>query len=155
MRPTAQAMQQALSVATALLFSAAGAAADLEVILKGIHSTDGQALVALHQHRPGHAFPDEAGVVANEARPADTGEVVVLFPDLPPGQYAVAAFHDANGDGELNANFIGMPQEGYGFSNDARGRMGPPKFAAAAVSIGPADEPQRIVVTIRYPGSSQ
>ncbi len=99
MRPTAQAMQQALLVATALLFSAAGAAADLEVILKGIHSTDGQALVALHQHRPGHAFPDEAGVVANEARPADTGEVVVLFPDLPPGQYAVAAFHDANGDG--------------------------------------------------------
>ena len=155
MHPSAQAAKLAVLAVTTLLFAAAGRAADLEVTLQGTHSADGRALVALHRNDPGKTFPNEAGAVAREARPAGTGKLLVVFPRLSPGEYAVAAFHDANDDGELNTNFAGMPQEGYGFSNDARGFMGPPSFAAAAVTIGPDDGLHRIVVAIRCPESSR
>ena len=55
------------------------------------------------------------------ARPADTSGVRIIFAGLPPGDYAVAAFHDADGNGELGTNILGIPTEGYGFSNGAPG----------------------------------
>ena len=153
MTPTVHAPLPAFLSAAAVALSVTAHAGDLEVTLDGIHSTDGQALVALHRHVPGATFPSDASVVANEARPAERGTVLLVFPDLPPGEYAVAAFHDANGDGELNANFVGMPTEGYGFSNGARGFMGPPAFGAAAVTVERDARPLRIVVPIQCPDS--
>ena len=67
---------------------------------------------------------------------------------------AVAAFHDADGDGELAQNFVGMPTEGYGFSNGARGFMGPPSFEAAAVSVGEGEGEHSVSVPIAYPEAS-
>jgi len=51
------------------------------------------------------------------------------------GEYAVAAFHDTNGNGELDRNFFGMPKEPYGFSNDARGVFGPASWQDARVRV--------------------
>ena len=53
------------------------------------------------------------------------------FEDIPPGTYALAVIHDEDSDGTLNTNWLGIPTEGYGFSNDARGLLGPPTFRAA------------------------
>ena len=139
----------------AVLCTAAGHAADLEVELRGIHSADGRALVAVHRQTSSAAFPSDAGVVANAAAPAAADPVVVVFRDLPAGEYAVAAFHDANGDGELNANLVGMPTEGYGFSNDARGFMGPPSFDAAAFSLDADADTSRVVVHVACPGAGR
>lgn len=47
----------------------------------------------------------------------------------------MAAHQDANGNGKLDKNFVGVPIEAYGFSNGARGRMGPPSFEAAAIEV--------------------
>jgi uncharacterized protein (DUF2141 family) len=60
----------------------------------------------------------------------------VTVPDLPPGRYAVAAYVDNNRNGKQDKNFLGVPKEDYGFSNEARGRFGPPDFAEAAFDIG-------------------
>ena len=54
--------------------------------------------------------------------------------DVPTGQYAIKLFHDANGNGEMDSNLLGIPSEGYGFSNDA-GRFGPPTFSEAGVLV--------------------
>ncbi len=54
------------------------------------------------------------------------------FADLPPGRYAIMAYHDRNGDGRLNTLPIGLPTEPYGFSNGARGSFGPPSWRAAS-----------------------
>lgn len=54
------------------------------------------------------------------------------FEDIPPGTYAMAVIHDENMNGELDANWLGIPTEGYGFSNDARGLVGAPPFSAAS-----------------------
>jgi uncharacterized protein (DUF2141 family) len=67
--------------------------------------------------------------------PAHKGAVTGVFADLPAGNYAVAVFHDENGNGKLDANLLGMPTEGYGFSNDAHGNFGPPGFADAKIAL--------------------
>ena len=53
------------------------------------------------------------------------------FEEIPYGDYAVAVLHDENGNGKLDTNLIGIPKEGVGASNDARGLLGPPKFSQA------------------------
>lgn len=60
---------------------------------------------------------------------------VAIFRDVPPGEYAIVTVHDTNQNGKLDTNFIGIPKEPYGFSNEARGRLGPPAFRAAAFSV--------------------
>lgn len=60
---------------------------------------------------------------------------LLTIPELPAGRYAVAVFHDANGDGKLNTNLVGMPTEAYGFSNDARGVFGPPSLNDQLVTV--------------------
>jgi uncharacterized protein (DUF2141 family) len=54
------------------------------------------------------------------------------FEDIPPGTYAMAVVHDENMNGKLDTNFLGIPREGYGFSNDAKGPLGAPPFSAAS-----------------------
>lgn len=54
------------------------------------------------------------------------------FEDIPPGTYALAVIHDENMDGKLATNALGIPKEGYGFSNDARAWLGAPSFEAAS-----------------------
>ena len=54
------------------------------------------------------------------------------FEDIPPGTYAMAVVHDENMNGKLDTNWMGIPTEGYGFSNDARGVLGAPTFSAAS-----------------------
>jgi uncharacterized protein (DUF2141 family) len=59
------------------------------------------------------------------------GRATVTVPNLEPGEYAVSAYHDMNHNGRLDTGFAGKPTEPYGFSNDAKGRFGPPKFDQA------------------------
>ena len=146
------ALAAAVACAASLAFGAA--AADLEVRIEGLRSADGDVRVALHRQVPGSEAIGDADVVGAIMRPAASGSVRVIFADVAPGAYAVAAFHDADADGELAQNFVGMPTEGYGFSNGARGFMGPPSFEAAAVSVGEGEH--SVSVAIAYPeGSGQ
>jgi uncharacterized protein (DUF2141 family) len=63
--------------------------------------------------------------------------------------YAVEAFHDANADREFDRNTLGMPTEGYAFSNDAPSRYAKPSYDAARFMVKPGDNTIRI--KIRYP----
>jgi uncharacterized protein (DUF2141 family) len=54
------------------------------------------------------------------------------FEDIPPGTYALAVFHDENMNGKLDTIWLGIPTEGYGFSNDVKALLGSPSFSAAS-----------------------
>jgi uncharacterized protein (DUF2141 family) len=54
------------------------------------------------------------------------------FEDIPPGRYVLAVVHDENMNGKLDTNRLGIPTEGYGFSNDVKGVFGAPAFSAAS-----------------------
>ncbi|MEO0698152.1 MAG: DUF2141 domain-containing protein [Pseudomonadota bacterium] len=70
------------------------------------------------------------------------------FSDVEPGDYAVALLHDENNDGKANRALGMMPKEGYGFSRDAKVRMGPPKFGDAVFEhVG---EDQELTIKMRY-----
>lgn len=53
----------------------------------------------------------------------------IIFNDLKSGPYAIRYFHDENENDELDTNILGIPKEGFGFSNDAMGRFGPKDFS--------------------------
>ena len=79
---------------------------------------------------------------------APAGAGTVRIADVPPGQYAVQAFHDENGNGRLDRGFVGRPLEGMGFSRDAPMRFGPPRFPDAAIEVPPRGG--ALALTIRY-----
>ena len=54
------------------------------------------------------------------------------FEDIPPGTYALVVIHDEDVNGKLDANWLGTPTEGYGFSNDVKALLGAPSFSAAS-----------------------
>ena len=65
---------------------------------------------------------------------------------LAPGRYAIAAFQDLNRDGKLGTNPVGIPNEPFGFSSEARARFGPPSFEAAAFTVTATGARQRIIL---------
>lgn len=68
-----------------------------------------------------------------------SGDNQVQFSNLPGGDYAVVVYHDANSNGQIERNDVGIPTEDYGFSNNAIGQKGPPCFEAMKIRVGDAD----------------
>ena len=132
----------------AVLVPVRAAAADLTVEIRGIRSDDGDVLLAVHGPASKDTFPSGEGVAASRREPARAGTLRFVIRDLPPGRYALAAFHDENGNGDLDTNPIGIPTEGFGFGNDAKATFGPPSFDAAAVTVG--DTSTVAVLTVVY-----
>jgi len=62
-------------------------------------------------------------------------ENVIIDLPLSDGEYAISVFHDLNGNKELDKNWMGIPTEPYGFSNNARGKFGPPTYNQCKVKI--------------------
>lgn len=88
--------------------------------------------IGLHP-APGGSFPGPSPLVNQDARPV-APETILTF-DVPPAEYAVAVHHDANSNGKLDANFLGIPKEGYGMSNDPRPRFRAPRFSESRVLV--------------------
>ena len=74
------------------------------------------------------------GITQGTIEMVEPGSVIYRY-ELPPGTYAIGIFHDANLNNRLDNYFFGVPREQYGFSNNARGFMGPPSFEDAAFSV--------------------
>jgi uncharacterized protein (DUF2141 family) len=79
--------------------------------------------------------------------PALPGVTAITVRDVPPGQYAVQAFHDENDNHRVDRALFGIPREGVGFSNDARISFGPPKWSDAMVAIA---GDTRLRLSLRY-----
>ncbi|MFP5391590.1 MAG: DUF2141 domain-containing protein [Gammaproteobacteria bacterium] len=113
-----------------LALCAGARAGDLTIEIDGVTSAQGQLMVTLYR---------DAGTYLKSGRqqagPAVAGRAVLVIKDVAPGEYAFALYHDANGNGKLDANLIGIPTEAYAFSNDAKAVMGPPAFDAARFAV--------------------
>jgi uncharacterized protein (DUF2141 family) len=105
-------------------------ALDLTVEVTGARSEQGHVLAAIYDSEGNWLkTPLQGERVQAGAR------TVLVFRNLPEGRYGITAFHDENSNGKLDANAMGMPTEAYGFSRDARGLFGPPKFADAMLEL--------------------
>lgn len=121
-----------VSALAGLLVASTAFAADLTVTVEGAKAGEGKVMIALFDNANGFpAAPPKLGQFGEVTQ----DKAVFTFKDLPPGRYAVSAFQDRNNNQKLDANMMGMPTEPYGFSRNAAGRMGPPKFDDAAVTF--------------------
>ena len=119
----------------------------------------------LNLEKPGFLYlsicKDEAGFKETVENESKEESCVVLVKEidlqntkinnvLPYGEYAVTLFVDFNGNKKLDKNFLGIPKEQYGFSNNVMGRMSPPTFDQAKFAIaGPTT--QNIILRIGIP----
>jgi len=100
---------------------------NLTVNISGLNSSDGNLLVGIYNKKESFLKkPIKRAIVKVESKKA-----LVLFRNLPKGIYAVSFVHDENDNKKMDTNFIGIPKEDYGCSNNAIGFMGPPKYKDA------------------------
>jgi uncharacterized protein (DUF2141 family) len=103
----------------------------VHVEIDGLRNDKGQVLCAIFSSAAD--FPKNGARAAAHAKSEiSRGHAVCEFPGIAPGTYAVSVFHDENTNGKMDTNFVGIPREGVGASNNAKGHFGPPKFNAAA-----------------------
>lgn len=138
----------ALAFGAAMTMAASPASAgDVVITITGLRSSEGVVRVCMTTNEK--IFPKCRKDPASHRTVVKAGEsVTVRFNDVAAGEYAVALLHDENNDGKANRALGMMPREGYGFSRDAKVRMGPPKFEEAVFWHTEAD--QALSITMRY-----
>ncbi|HKV17271.1 MAG TPA: DUF2141 domain-containing protein [Reyranella sp.] len=131
----AVAMASAASAQTAntITVPVEGLRNDLGVVRCGLYAS------AKGFREPGKEFKGVTAAISG-------GKATCVFADVPPGTYAVAVFHAEHNEARLETGMFGKPKQGYGFSRDAKGSMGPPSFDAAAYAYpgGPSVWPVHI-----------
>lgn len=105
----------------------------LIVEVSGFQSSKGKAMIALSNSEA--AYSGDQKNIREVRLDIDNGRVLWTVTDLPSGEYAIKIFHDENANGKLDSNFVGIPKEGIGFSNNARARMGPPSYTQVKFRI--------------------
>jgi uncharacterized protein (DUF2141 family) len=131
-----------LIAAAPLLLGAVEADGEVSATVTGLRSSKGQVVACLTT-RP-DTFPDcERDPQARALKTPAAPTVTLDFGRVPSGRYAIAVFHDENGNGRLDKRLI-IPREGYGFSRDAPVMMGPPRFARAAFATSGAEHHETI-----------
>ncbi len=121
---------------------------DVTVTVTQLRSADGLVLACMTGDP--ERFPQcRTGTTSHRSVvDAHRGQVTVTFPDVAPGRYAIALLHDENGNGKADRALGMMPREGFGFSRDAKVRMGPPRFEEAMFEV--AETPKAMAIKMRY-----
>src|ERR1700720_1868049 len=119
------------AIAAALILIAGPAsAARIIVTIDGLHNAQGNVFVGLYS-TPSKFLNGNQCDAEKKVR-ASPGPITVTFDNLPPGTYAVGAYHDENANNHLDTNLLGLPIEGYALSNGVRAVFSKPKFIEAA-----------------------
>lgn len=100
--------------------------AQINVEIQNIDKNSGQIFIALYNSDDTYMDQDKAFKTAIVK--VENNKVSYSFENIPEGEYAIALFQDLNNDEKLNTNFVGIPKEPYGFSNNARGVFSNPSY---------------------------
>ncbi|MBN7812739.1 DUF2141 domain-containing protein [Algoriphagus sp. H41] len=121
-------------------------ASDLHVQIGETRSDRGKILVLVFDQEEG--FPDQVDKAFRKfALSPQNGKAELTLSNLPPGKYAFTVLHDEDGDEKMATNFLGIPTEKYGFSNNPRIYFSPPSFESAAVALD--GKPKTIQIKLR------
>ncbi len=118
----------------------------LTVIVQGIKSAQGHIRLAMWDN-PDRFTEGDYKIDSGDLK-AQVGQVEFTFEGLKPGRYAMATYHDEDDDHDFDQTWIGLPDEGLGFSNGAWIGFGPPSFKEAAVVVVPGSN--TTTITLRY-----
>ena len=103
----------------------------LTVEIRQLRNNNGKLLLELNN--------DKQDIIKGFSEAIADHKIILVIRDLKPGKYAFKYFHDENSDEKINTNFMGIPKEGYGFSNNAKGTFGPPSFDKMVFDLSKSD----------------
>lgn len=112
----------------------------VDVTINNVSTDKGKLVVTVYDSKKTWL---KRGFAQEIAAPVEGAVVRFLLPE---GSFAFQVYHDLDDNGKMKTNFIGIPKEPTGVSNDAKGKFGPPKFKDAAVEIG--TEPAEVTLTL-------
>ena len=98
----------------------------LSLNIDGVASEKGNICFAIYTNESSFLKFDK--VYKSGSEKAVKGNTAFHITDLPDGEYAIAIFHDANDNKNLDTNILGIPKEQVAFSNGKMKMFGPPKF---------------------------
>ena len=119
---------------------------NITVIITNIRNTNGQIGFCLYKTSVGFPHPEKASLVSFTK--ISSTACTYTFASVDTGTYAISIFHDENSDKTLNTNLLGIPKEGVGVSNNAKGHFGPPKYDAAKFDFDGSNK--TITISITY-----
>ncbi|MEO0527635.1 MAG: DUF2141 domain-containing protein, partial [Bacteroidota bacterium] len=105
----------------------------LSIQVNKVNCSSGKVSVAIYNESEG--FLKFEKVFKSNSVKANKGTTEVIIDDLPSGRYAVAVFHDVNGNDELDTNWMGIPKEDIAFSNAKMKLFGPPSFKECSFEV--------------------
>lgn len=120
---------------------------DLFIKVKNLKSKKGKIQIALWDNASG--FPDEHSTALERITLNANSGLEAQISNLKPGRYAVGLFHDKNSDLILNTNFMGIPKEGFGFSNNPKILFGPPSFSTSSFELK-KDQKKSIIIELKH-----
>jgi uncharacterized protein (DUF2141 family) len=111
----------------------------LTVDIEGLRNSKGRVLLELQNENQKQVAGAAVSISAKQSR--------IVIENLQPGKYAFKFFHDENNNEKLDTNWLGIPKEGFGFSNNPRIVVGPPSFDKTVFML---DESKIIHCKINY-----
>lgn len=134
----------AATTAAAQTVEQPAAAAGLAIRFEGIETPSGQIMLSVFNNAAAH---DQGGKPVRAAIvPVEGTAATAVFEGLAPGDYAIKAFHDVDGDGKMATNPFGMPLEPFAFSNNAKAEGGPPRWEVARFTVAAGENAVRITI---------
>tara|TARA_R110002049_G_scaffold285698_1_gene466688 strand:- start:71930 stop:72481 length:552 start_codon:yes stop_codon:yes gene_type:complete len=119
-----------------------------QLLVKVVNAANDQGTILVAIYQDEISFENKQDSTISQEFQIIDGQATLAIPlEILPARFAIAAFHDMDGDGVLDRNTLGIPTERYGFSRGARGLTGPPKFAAAAIDR--PDTEQSILIELK------
>lgn len=104
------------------------------LVFNNLDKKEGEIYIAWYNKEADFTKEDKIHL-AKVVEVKDKNSIAVVFENLIPGTYAIAAFFDQNGNGKMDTNFLGIPKEKYGFSNNARPMMRAATFKEASFAV--------------------
>jgi uncharacterized protein (DUF2141 family) len=121
----------------------------LTITITDIRDVQGEMNIAIFDNEA--AFDSKTNWVLATEQTVTGSSMQIKIKNLTAGVYAVTIYHDKNNNGELDTNgWTGVPQEGFGFSNDAMGLFGPPNFEQAKITIEAATDKDISIDLVHY-----
>lgn len=116
--------------------------------LSGMKNSNGNINIAIYNSSS--SFNDPNNAYRKIAVSATSGSMIITLEGIPQGTYAIGLFHDENTNNIIDKNFIGIPKEGFAFSNNATANFGPPSFGQASFYLPAKSSLTQILSLIFY-----
>lgn len=116
-------------------------AAELEIHVGKVSPRGGILRLGLYDAA---GYPDDKNPVASADVPAMPGQTVVTLKNVAPGTYAIEAYQDINANDKMDSDWLGLPQEPYGFSRDVRPFLSKPGFDRVRFHLAPGHNVQHL-----------